>query len=103
MYDVVAIGELLVDFIQEDPTDTGKRLYSANPGGAPCNLLAMMRRLGKEAAFIGKVGNDALGYMLRDALISQNIHVENLCFDSKVPTTLAFVSKNEEGHRTFSF
>ena len=63
MYDVVAIGELLVDFIQEDPTDTGKRLYSANPGGAPCNLLAMMRRLGKEAAFIGKVGNDALGYM----------------------------------------
>ena len=53
MYDVVAIGELLVDFIQEDPTDTGKRLYSANPGGAPCNLLAMMRRLGKEAAFIG--------------------------------------------------
>ncbi len=42
MYDVVAIGELLVDFIQEDPTDTGKRLYSANPGGAPCNLLAMM-------------------------------------------------------------
>ena len=103
MYDVVAIGELLVDFIQEDPTDTGKRLYSANPGGAPCNLLAMMRRLGKEAAFIGKVGNDALGYMLRDALISQNIHVENLCFDSKVPTTLAFVSKNEEGDRTFSF
>lgn len=103
MYDVVAIGELLVDFIQEDSVETGKRLYSANPGGAPCNLLVMMRHLGKEAAFIGKVGEDALGHMLRDALVSQNIHVENLCFDNKVPTTLAFVSKNEDGDRTFSF
>ena len=103
MYDAVAIGELLVDFIQEETDASGPAVYSANPGGAPCNLLAMMGKMGKKTAFIGKVGNDPLGLMLRNALMSAQISVENLCFDDKVPTTLAFVSKTPEGDRCFSF
>ncbi len=103
MYDAVAIGELLVDFIQEESGESGQMIYSANPGGAPCNLLAMMSKMGKKTAFIGKVGNDALGLMLRNTLETNQVNVENLCFDEKVPTTLALVSKTSDGDRKFSF
>ena len=65
MYDVIALGELLVDFTNNGTSDQGNMLFEANPGGAPCNVLAMLAKLGKKTAFIGKVGNDMFGAMLR--------------------------------------
>ena len=61
MYDVVALGELLVDFMEEGESSRGNPLYEANPGGAPCNLLSMLSGLGRRTAFVGKVGDDCLG------------------------------------------
>ena len=63
-YDVVALGELLVDFTQNGLSEQGNLLFEANPGGAPANVLAMLRKLGKRCAFIGKVGKDSFGDML---------------------------------------
>ena len=60
-YDVVALGELLIDFTENGLSGQGNPLLEANPGGAPCNVLAMLNRLGKKTAFIGKVGNDQFG------------------------------------------
>lgn len=103
MYDIVALGELLVDFIQEGENSDGHPVFGANPGGAPCNMLAMASKLGKKTGFIGKVGKDSMGIMLRDAVVSCGIDIKGLCFDDKVPTTLAFVSKTSDGDRSFSF
>ena len=103
MYDIVALGELLVDFIQEGMNEDGHPLYSANPGGAPCNMLAMAAKMGKKTGFIGKVGDDSMGHMLQSAITSCGIDGKGLCFDKTVPTTLAFVSKTEDGDRSFSF
>lgn len=64
MYDVVALGELLIDFIQNGSSRDGNPMFEANPGGAPCNVLAMLARLGFQTAFIGKVGEDSFGRML---------------------------------------
>lgn len=70
-YDVVALGELLVDFTENGMSSQGNVLLEANPGGAPCNVLSMLQRLGKKTAFIGKVGNDNFGKMLRDIVKEQ--------------------------------
>lgn len=102
-YDVVALGELLVDFTENGSSPQGNPIFEANPGGAPCNVLAMLQRLGKKTAFIGKVGADALGEMLRDVVAEQGIDISNLSMDSKVPTTLAFVHTAPDGDRSFSF
>ena len=61
MFDVVALGELLIDFTQNGLSAQGNPLFEANPGGAPCNVLAMLAKLGKKTAFIGKVGRDLFG------------------------------------------
>ena len=63
-YDVVALGELLIDFTQNGLSPQGNPLLEANPGGAPCNVLAMLTGLGDRTAFIGKVGNDGFGHQL---------------------------------------
>ena len=63
--DVTALGELLIDFTESGLSPQGNPLLEANPGGAPCNLLAMLTRLGHSTAFLGKVGRDAFGDMLR--------------------------------------
>lgn len=102
-YDVVALGELLVDFTENGSSPQGNPLFEANPGGAPCNVLAMLQRLGKKTAFIGKVGADALGEMLRDVVAEQGIDISDLSMDPKVPTTLAFVHTAPDGDRSFSF
>ena len=67
-YDVVALGELLIDFTENGLSGQGNPLLEANPGGAPCNVLAMLNRLGKKTAFIGKVGNDQFGKMLKEVV-----------------------------------
>lgn len=102
-YDVVALGELLIDFTEYAKSDRGNKLFEANPGGAPCNVLALLNKLGKKTAFIGKVGNDQFGRILCETINSIGIDSSNLVFDEEIPTTLAFVGKTPDGDREFSF
>ena len=102
-FDVVTLGELLIDFTENGISDQGNQLFEANPGGAPCNVLAMLTKLGKKTAFIGKVGNDMFGRRLKDYLEEVGIDTRNLVMDEEVHTTLAFVHTFEDGDRDFSF
>ena len=90
-FDVVALGELLIDFTDSGDSPQGNPLMEANPGGAPCNVLAMLAKLGKKTAFIGKVGDDIFGRMLKTTIEEVGIDSQNLIFDKDVRTTLAFV------------
>lgn len=103
MCDVVALGELLIDFTENGKSAQGNPLLEANPGGAPCNVLAMLNKLGKKTAFIGKVGDDSFGRMLTEAVKGSGTDVTNLIVDEKVHTTLAFVHTLPDGDRQFSF
>ena len=102
-FDVTALGELLIDFTESGLSEQGNRLFEANPGGAPCNVLAMLNNLGDRTAFIGKVGNDSLGKELKERVTKLGINTECLYEDEDVHTTLAFVSKLPNGDRDFSF
>ena len=102
-YDVIALGELLIDFTMNGQSEQGNHLFEACPGGAPCNVLAMLNKLGKKTAFIGKVGNDQFGTLLRKTLIEVGIDTSNLFTDNEVNTTLAFVHTLADGDREFSF
>lgn len=102
-YDVTALGELLIDFTENGVSTQGNPILEANPGGAPCNVLAMLNKLGKKTAFIGKVGNDTFGRMLAEEVKKSGTDVSNLVFDDKVHTTLAFVHTKPGGDRDFSF
>lgn len=102
-YDVVALGELLIDFTENGVSGQGNPIMEANPGGAPCNVLSMLSRLGHKTGFIGKVGRDGFGKQLRDALAEVGISTEGFVEDESVHTTLAFVHKKEDGDREFSF
>ncbi|GHS93358.1 putative sugar kinase YdjE [Synergistales bacterium] len=103
MFDVAAIGELLIDFTPSGVNDLGIPLFAQNPGGAPANVLAMNSRLGGSTAFIGKVGKDNFGSTLRRTLTDSGIDVTGLVMDEGVSTTLAFVHLNDQGDRSFSF
>ncbi len=102
-YDVVALGELLIDFTDNGTSAQGNPLMEANPGGAPCNVLAMLQRLGRKTAYIGKVGEDIFGRQLKDALAEVGIDDRGLRVDKDVRTTLAFVKTFPGGDRDFSF
>lgn len=102
-FDVVAMGELLIDFTENGTSGQGNPVFEANPGGAPCNVLAMLKRLGHQTGFIGKVGRDMFGMQLQNALQEVGISTEGLVKDEKVHTTLAFVHTLEGGDRDFSF
>ncbi|MDO4261787.1 MAG: carbohydrate kinase [Eubacteriales bacterium] len=102
-YDVVALGELLIDFTQNGISEQGNGLFEANPGGAPCNVLSMLNNLGKKTSFIGKVGDDQFGRMLKHSLDALGIGTEDLILDDKVHTTLALVHTFADGDRDFSF
>lgn len=102
-YDVTALGELLIDFTENGSSEQGNPLMEANPGGAPCNMLAMIQKLGGTTAFIGKVGKDMFGRQLRQAVESVGIDTRNLMEDEEVHTTLAFVHTFPDGDRDFSF
>lgn len=102
-YDVVALGELLVDFTQNGISAQGNWLMEANAGGAPCNVLAMLAKLGHSVSFVGKVGDDMFGKMLQSKITSLGIGIENLVFSQKYKTTLAFVHTANDGDRSFSF
>lgn len=102
-YDVTALGELLIDFTENGISSQGNTLLEANPGGAPCNVLAMLQKLGRKTAFIGKVGNDQFGKVLKETIESAGIDSRNLVMDEEVNTTLAFVHTATDGERDFSF
>lgn len=103
LFDVTALGELLIDFTENGTSSQGNPLMEANPGGAPCNVLAMLERLGKKTAFIGKVGKDMFGNQLKAAVEEVGIDTRNLIMDENVHTTLAFVHTYPDGDRNFSF
>lgn len=101
--DVLALGELLIDFTSNGLSEQGNGLFEANPGGAPCNVLAILNKLGKKTAFVGKVGNDGFGRMLKKTLEDLAINTEGLLLDDVYHTTLALVHTDENGDRDFSF
>lgn len=102
-YDVIALGELLIDFTMNGQSEQGNNMFEACPGGAPCNVLALLNKMGKKTAFIGKVGKDQFGALLRDTITEAGIDASNLMVDENVNTTLAFVHTFPNGDREFSF
>ena len=102
-FDVIALGELLIDFTENGLSEQGNPVMEANPGGAPCNVLAMLQKLGKRTAFVGKVGRDLFGAQLLKTAEAAGICMDYLLADPEIPTTLAFVKTFPNGARDFSF
>ncbi len=103
MAQVVAMGELLIDFATKEVDESGYPLMKANPGGAPCNFLAALQKYGVKASFIGKVGKDAFGNMLIETLRQAGIDTVGITQTEDYFTTLAFVTFDDFGDREFSF
>lgn len=103
MYDIIALGELLIDFTPIGKSDRGNNVFEQNPGGAPANLLAYLSKLHTKTAFIGKVGNDSFGEFLKNTLKEKGIDTIGIKVDKDINTTLAFVHIDETGDRSFSF
>ena len=103
MFDVVALGELLIDFAPKSVDAAGYPTLAANPGGAPGNFLAALNKYGCSTAMIGKVGEDMFGRLLLGTLEQAGIEVRGVVVDPTQFTTLAFVSLDESGNRDFSF
>lgn len=103
IYDVTALGEMLIDFTLNGQSSQGNNMFEACPGGAPCNVLAMLNKLGKKTAFIGKVGQDQFGRLLKDTIDGLGIETKGLILDEQIHTTLAFVHTFPDGDREFSF
>ena len=103
MIDVVALGELLIDFAAKSTDAGGYPTLAANPGGAPGNFLAALNAYGRKTAFLGKVGNDVFGHLLPKTIKEAGIETKGIVADDSVFTTLAFVTFDEDGDRSFSF
>lgn len=103
MFDVVAFGELLIDFTCQSTDDQGYPTMVAHPGGAPANFLSALSKFGAKTGMIGKVGNDAFGKMLLSTLENNSISTDGMVVSNNVFTTLAFVTLDENGDREFSF
>ena len=103
MIDVVALGEVLIDFNQEKINSNGYPTLNANPGGAPANFLTPISKYGLKTAMLAKVGNDSFGKMLIKTLKDVGINTKGIIKDDKCFTTLAFVTIDESGDRSFSF
>lgn len=102
-FDVCALGELLIDFTENGVSARGNPLLEANPGGAPCNVLAMLNKQGYKTAFIGKIGDDIFGRQLWKTIGALGINTDGLITDKTVNTTLAFIHTLDGGDREFSF
>lgn len=103
MYDIIALGEILIDFTYSGISKDGQKLFEQNPGGAPANMLASANKCGMKTAMIGKVGDDIHGVFMRETFINAGIDVKNVIVDSDAFTTLAFVDIDANGERNFSF
>lgn len=102
-FDVIALGELLIDFTMNGQSEQGNNMFEACPGGAPCNVLALLNKMGRKTAFLGKVGQDQFGTLLKDTITEVGIDSTRLVMDPEVNTTLAFVHTFPDGDREFSF
>jgi fructokinase len=102
-FDVVAIGELLIDFTPMGKSAEGKPMYEQNPGGAPANVVALLAKWGKKTSFTGKVGSDFFGSFLKETLAGYGIDISGLTSTNQANTTLAFVQIDDQGDRAFSF
>ena len=103
MKDVVALGELLIDFAPVSTDESGYPTLKAQPGGAPGNFLAALQKYGCSTALLGKVGDDAFGHLLVGTLNEKGIETRGIVTDPAVFTTLAFVTLDATGNRSFSF
>ena len=103
MTDIIALGELLIDFTPRGTSEQGSYIFEANSGGAPCNVLAAMAKLGKSTAFIGKVGTDTFGVFLKDTIEKLGVDTRGLVMSDEYFTTLAFVTLDADGNRSFAF
>ena len=103
MIDVVALGEVLIDFASRGTDANGYPLMQALPGGAPANFLAALTKYGKSTAFLGKVGDDTFGHLLVGTVKDAGIETRGIVVDPTVFTTLAFVTFDASGDRSFSF
>jgi fructokinase len=103
MYDAAAIGEVLIDFTPSGTDGNGFQAFTANPGGAPANVMAALAKWGRKTAFIGKAGMDSFGLFLQETLVKSGVDTEGLVLSDGYPTTLAFVHLNADGDRSFSF
>ncbi|MBO4928198.1 MAG: carbohydrate kinase [Clostridiales bacterium] len=101
--DIVALGELLIDFTECGRSEDGMKLFEQNAGGAPANLLTAASHMGCTTAFIGKVGDDMHGRFLLETLEKEGIYTRSVIVDKNYFTTLAFVELTKEGERSFSF
>lgn len=102
-FDVMAVGELLIDFTPMGKSVEGKPLYEQNPGGAPANVVATLAKWGRKTSFTGKLGNDFFGHFLKETLLDLGVDCTGLTATNLANTTLAFVQINDEGDRAFSF
>lgn len=102
-FDIVALGECLIDFTPAGVSPAGMLLFERNPGGAPANMLVCAARLGRQTAFIGKVGTDMQGQFLRQTIRNVGVDTSNLVMSDDFFTTLAFVRLDESGERSFAF
>ncbi|MEK3669779.1 PfkB family carbohydrate kinase [Paenibacillus sp. FSL R10-2771] len=103
MLDVIAIGEVLIDFTPAGRSTGGKEQFECNPGGAPANVAAALSRLGAKSALISKVGEDQFGSLLYSALLDNGVDVAGVSVTNEASTTLAFVHLDDQGDRSFSF
>lgn len=103
MIDVVALGELLIDFTMDRADESGYPTMTAHPGGAPANFLSALAKFGRKTALLGKVGTDKFGRLLLDTLKHAGVETRGLVAADDVFTTLAFVTLDETGDREFSF
>lgn len=103
MFDILTIGEMLIDLTQTGISDAGIPVYTAFPGGAPANVAVAAAKLGAKTAFVGKVGSDAFGRLLVDTVKSNGVSADGMIVSEKANTTLAVVSLQENGERSFAF
>ncbi len=103
MIDVVALGEMIVDFACQSTDEQGYPTMAAHPGGAPANFLAALAKRGAKVAMLGKVGNDTFGKLLKGTLDQAGVETRGVIMADDVFTTLAFVTFDEHGDREFAF
>lgn len=103
MYDVISVGELLIDFTPVGISEKGNPIFERNPGGGPANMACAVANMGGRAAFVGKVGNDNFGSALKNIVEAKGVDVSGLVLSEEFQTTLAFVHLSESGDRSFSF
>lgn len=103
MFDCVAMGELMVDFTPAGISEEGRQLYERNAGGAPASVSACVARLGKTSAYISKVGRDSMGEFLKSTLEGFKVNTESIKTTNYYPTSMSFVSFDEEGGRSYEY